>query len=174
PFRHEGPVLWASFSPDGRAIATSTEFGTARVWDVATGQLISEPMRHPGKVWFVKWSPDGRSLATTCTDGSAGVWDARTGHLVAEPFRHAGEVRRAEFSPDGQRLLTAGYDGKLKVWDLGLLHPPLPVPGWLSALAESLGGKRLGAKESFESVPGDSFELAKVRVEQSNKSSFYG
>ena len=23
PFRHEGPVLWATFSPDGRAIATT-------------------------------------------------------------------------------------------------------------------------------------------------------
>jgi WD40 repeat protein len=174
PFRHEGPVCWASFSPDGRAIATSTESGTVRVWDTATGQLLSEPMRHPSRVWFVKWSPDGRFLATTCSDGSARVWDAFTGHLVAEPFVHNDENRRAEFSPDGQRLLTASFDGTMKVWDLALLRPPLPIPDWLPALAESLGGKRIGPRDSLESVPGESFQIAKTRTEQWDKNDYYG
>jgi WD40 repeat protein len=172
PFRHEGPVLWASFSPDGRAIATSTELGTARVWDTATGQLLTGPMNHPGRVWYVKWSPDGRFLATTCD--AARVWDALTGHLVAQPFHHNGEVRRAEFSPDGQRLLTAGWDGAVKVWDLSLLRPPLPVPDWLPVLAESLGGKRIGPRDSLESVPGDSFQIAKASIERWHKNDYYG
>ena len=173
PFRHEGPVLWASFSPDGRAVATSTEFGTTRVWDAATGELLSEPVRQPGKVWFVKWSQDGRFLVTTCTDGSARIWDAATGHLVAEPFSHEDELRRAEFSPDGQRLLTASYDGRIKVWDLTLLRPPLPVPEWLCDLAESLVGKRIGPKDSVESVPGNSFGEVKARIEQLNNNDYY-
>jgi WD40 repeat protein/serine/threonine protein kinase len=174
PFRHEGPVFWASFSPDGRAIATSTQSGTVRVWDAATGQLLSESMRHPGGVWYVKWSPDGRFLATTCYDGSARVWDAFTGHLVAEPFVSNAENRRAEFSPDGRRLLTASLDGTVKVWDLASLRPPLPVPDWLPALAESLGGKRVGPKDSLESVPGDSFQLATTRIEHWGTNDFYG
>jgi WD40 repeat protein len=173
-FRHEAPVLWASFSPDGRAVATCTEAGTARVWDTATGQLLAEPMRHPGKVWYVNWSPDGRFLATTCANGSARVWDARTGHLVAEPFVHQGEVRRAEFSPDGRRLLTASFDSTVKMWDLAFLRPPLPVPDWLPMLAESLGGKRLGPKDSLESVPGDTFQLARKRAEQWGTNDYYG
>jgi WD40 repeat protein len=174
PFWHESPVLWASFSPDGRAIATCTELGTARVWDAASGKLLSAPMNHPGKVWYVKWSPDGRLLATTCTDGRARVWDAQTGHLLAAPFRHEAEVRRAEFSPDGRRLLTASHDGTVKVWDLALLRSPLPVPDWLPMLAESLGGKRVGLKDSLESVPADTFQLAKKRVEQWGTNDYYG
>jgi WD40 repeat protein len=172
--RHEGAVFWASFSPDGRAIATSTESGTARVWDTATGQLLSPPMHHPGKIWFIKWSSDGRFLATTCIDGSAHVWDAFTGHLVAEPFSHNAENRRAEFSPDGQRLLTASFDGTVKVWDLPLLRPPLPVPEWLPLLAESLGGKRLGPKDSLESVPGDAFQLVSATIEERAEQDYYG
>jgi WD40 repeat protein len=174
PFRHEAPVLWASFSPDGRTIATSTELGMARVWDAATGQLLPEPMHQPGKVWNVKWSPDGRLLATTCTEGTACIWDGRTGHLVAEPFVHQREVRRAGFSPDGRRLLTASFDGTVKVWDLALLRPPLPVPDWLPVLAESLGGKRLGPKDSLEAVPGNAFQIAKTRAEQWGTNDFYG
>ncbi len=174
PFWHEGPVLWASFSPDGRAIATGTEFGTARVWDSATGQLLCEPMHQPGKIWFIKWSPNGRFLATTCNDGAARVWDSRTGHLVAEPFVHQGEVRRAEFSPDSRRLVTASYDGTVKVWDLAFLRPPLPVPDWMPMLAEFLGGKRFGRKDSLESVPGDTFQTMEKRVEQWGTSDYYG
>jgi WD40 repeat protein len=174
PFRHEAAVIWASFSPNGRAIATSTESGTARVWDTATGQLLSEPMRHPGKVWFIKWSSDGPFLATTCNDGSARVWDAFTGHLLAEPFSHNAENRRAEFSPDGRRLLTTAFDGTVKVWDLALLRPPLPVPDWLPALAESLGGKRLGPKGSVESIPSDAFQLARTRIQQWGQKDYYG
>ena len=131
-------------------------------------------MDQPGKAWYVKWSPDGRFLATTCSDGAARVWDALTGHLVAQPFRHDAEVRRAEFSPDGKRLLTAGYDGAVKVWNLSFLRPPLPVPDWLPALAESLGGKRMGPRDSLESVPGDSFQVAKARIEQAGKNDYYG
>jgi WD40 repeat protein/serine/threonine protein kinase len=174
PFRHEGPVLWASFSPDGHAIATSTESGTTRFWDSATGHLLWEPVRQPGKIWYVKWSADGRFLVTTSTDGSARIWDAFTGHLVAEPFSHPAELRRAEFSPDGQRLLTAGYDGTIKIWNLALLRPPLPVPDWLPGLAESLVGKRIGPKDSVESVPSDSFQLAKTRIEQWGTNDYYG
>jgi hypothetical protein len=131
-------------------------------------------MRQPGKVWYVNWSPDGRFLATTCADGSARVWDAKTGHLLAESFVHQAEVRRAEFSPDGRRLLTASFDGTVKLWDLAFLRPPLPVPDWLPLLAESLGGKRLGSKDSLESLPGDTFQLARKRVEQWGTNDYYG
>jgi WD40 repeat protein len=170
-------VLWASFSPDGRAIATSTEAGMARVWDTATGQPISQVMRHGGLVWFVKWSPDGRFLATTCTDGMARVWDARTGHLAAEPFSHeqGKEVRRAEFSPDGRRLLTASFDGTARIWELSFLRAPSPVPDWLPELAEALVGKRIDARDAPVSVPGDSFERVKERIAQTRaQDDFYG
>jgi WD40 repeat protein len=174
PFRHESPVWWASFSPDGRAVATSTESGVTRVWDAKSGQLLAEPMHSSGSTWFVRWSKDGGFLVTTSTDGSARMWDAGTGHEIAEPFVHQREVRRAEFSPDGKRLLTAAYDGTIKVWDLAFARPPLPVPDWLPMLAESLGGKRLGPKDSLESVPGNSFQLVSKRIEQWGTNDYYG
>jgi WD40 repeat protein len=168
PIRHEGPVLWASFSPDGSAIATSTESGIARVWSASTGQLLSSPMRHPGRVWTVKWSTDGKFLVTSCVDGGARIWDPLTGHLITEPFTHqpGKEVRRVGFGPDGHRLLTASLDGSTKIWDLAFLHPPVPVPGWVPELAEALGGKRIGAKDLVEPVPGESFQKVRERIGQ--------
>jgi WD40 repeat protein len=172
---HSAAAFKASFSPDGRSVASSTESGIARVWDTATGQPISEPMRHPGGIWFVKWSPDGQFLATTCTDGSARIWDAFTGHLAAEPFWHqkGKEVRRAEFSPDGRRLLTASFDGTIKVWDLNLLRPPTPAPDWLPELAESLAGRRIGPKDAPVAVPGDSLQRVRERIAQTSAQNDY-
>ena len=47
------------------------------------------------------------------------------------------------------------------------------MPDWLPALAESLGGKRIGPKGSVESVPGNSFQLAKTRIEQWHQDDYY-
>jgi hypothetical protein len=46
PMRHEGKVLAASFSPDGRRIVTASDDKTARVWDAESGKPVGEPMLH--------------------------------------------------------------------------------------------------------------------------------
>jgi len=175
PLQHEGPVQWAIFSPDGQAIATSTESGIVRVWSTANGQPLSEPMRHPNRVWTVRWRPDGKLLSTICLDGAARIWEPFTGHMVAEPFAHQKgvEVRRAGFSPDGRRFLTSSFDGTIKIWDLTHVRPPVPAPDWLPELAEALGGKRVGAKEILEPVPGDSFQQVKLRLSQATQQDYY-
>ena len=48
--RHEGSVVAASFSPDGRRIVTASDDKTARVWDAESGKPVGEPMRHEGEV----------------------------------------------------------------------------------------------------------------------------
>jgi hypothetical protein len=57
---------------------------------------------------------------------------------------------------------------------LSFLRPPLPVPDWLPVLAEALGGKRIGPRDSLEPVPGESFQTAKTRVEQWSTNDYYG
>ena len=43
PMKHEGGVMSAQFSPDGRRVLTAS-WGdqAARLWDVATGQITSQ------------------------------------------------------------------------------------------------------------------------------------
>ena len=71
--KHGGIVPSAQFSPDGKRILTASYDGTARVWDVQTGQPLTEPMKPGGTVNSAQFSPDGKRIVTASRH--ARVWD---------------------------------------------------------------------------------------------------
>jgi WD40 repeat protein/tetratricopeptide (TPR) repeat protein len=119
---HDGPVNVAEFSSDGRRAVTASVDGTARVWDVATGQQLASlthnsPSAGTTSIRHASFSrPDGRLVVTAGTDNTAVVWDAEKGEKVTT-VHHAGPVRRAAFSLDGSRIVTASADRTAGVWE---------------------------------------------------------
>ncbi|MEO1446211.1 MAG: AAA family ATPase, partial [Cyanobacteria bacterium J06635_11] len=76
---HEGPVTAASYSPDGKTIATASYDNTARIWDAQTGKELAT-LKHEDLVDAVSYSPDSNTLATTNRfSNTARIWDAQTG-----------------------------------------------------------------------------------------------
>jgi WD40 repeat protein len=119
PKLHTDRIWSLAFSPDSKRLATTSEDGTARLWDVATGQPIAGPVHHPGKlkVLSVSFCPDGARFLTTSADGSVCQWDATTGAAVEPPYeRHTGEVWTAVYSPDGQWVASGGTDRTVRLW----------------------------------------------------------
>ncbi|MCY2994763.1 MAG: protein kinase [Planctomycetota bacterium] len=118
PLQHEGEVLIACFSADGKQVLTGGADRTARLWDVDTAKPIGEPLQHNARVAVVCFSPDGKTIATGSEDMTARLWDAATGKAIGEPLQHQGEVLTARFSADGSKLLTKAADKTARLWDV--------------------------------------------------------
>jgi WD40 repeat protein len=134
-------------SPDGRRVFLGRYGdGTARVFDIASGQPVSPLVRHHGQVSPVAFSPDGRRVLTLNDDQTARVWDALTGLPVCPPLKHSGMVRHAAFSPDGRLVVTASADRTARVWDISSGAPGSPPQkpfGWVNQATFSPDGQRV-------------------------------
>ncbi len=107
--RGQSPILSIAYDPSGQRIVTTSQDGTAKVWDAATGKLLAGPLRHDGAkqnaVFSGVFSRDGRHVLTGSFDGTVRVWNAEDGSElhkieVGEP------VLDAAYSDDGQDVVV--------------------------------------------------------------------
>src|SRR5207248_77355 len=64
----------AAFSPDGRLAATGSFDGTAKIWSVQDGALLTSLEGHTKPVIDLAFGHDGKLLITTSRDGTARIW----------------------------------------------------------------------------------------------------
>ena len=115
---HPGLVTAVAFSPDGQLVATGGTDGTARLWNVSTGQEIMKFTGHTSSVESVAFSPDGRTLATGSGrtlatggyDKTARLWNVSSGQEIKRLTGNFGDIYSVAFSPDGTRVATGSID----------------------------------------------------------------
>ncbi|MFH1885181.1 MAG: hypothetical protein ABIM40_00665, partial [Pseudomonadota bacterium] len=144
---HKGVVLSAAVTPGGKWVATGSEDGTVRIWQVETGNCLAVLKGHTGPVRSVAFSPDDRLLFSSSWDETIRVWDTATRDLKAVVQGHQEDVNALAFSRAGNRLVSSSDDGTLRFWGL-----PVPVKNSLAghldavnALAESPDGRFLAS-----------------------------
>jgi hypothetical protein len=124
--RHDEPIQWFTFTPDGNRLATLSEAGEIRIWSLATG--AKEPLRAFEKTEAKHWmafNPSGSLLAARSGIRSVHLWDL-TGPPAADPMvlrRGEDTPRTAQlaFHPNGQWLATAQQWG-VAFWPLSRRH----------------------------------------------------
>ena len=72
------------FNRDERYLATTSDHGTARIWDLASGQEVSRLSHENSNVADVGFSSDGRYVATAGSDHAARVWLGKPEDLIRE------------------------------------------------------------------------------------------
>ena len=115
---HEGPVLDAAISADGRRAISASADGTLVVWDLATGEAVQRLAGHSGAVQSVAVGPEGRRVLSGGADGSLILWDLADGMVLHHLAGHEGAVQDVAISPDGQTALSGAADNSLIQWDL--------------------------------------------------------
>ena len=125
---HTDGVNAVVFSRDGALVATASTDGIARVWESATGELVTELRGHAAGVQSVAFSSRGRFVATLGEDLTVRLWDLGR----ESTLRGSRSIGAVAVSPAGSQVAVAEEDGALRIWDTRartarLVEPRLPA-----------------------------------------------
>jgi WD40 repeat protein len=136
----DGPVRGASFSPDGRLVATAADAGV-RIFRVSDSKRLFSFPPHRGAA-SLAFSSDGRLLAAGSYDGTAIIRSTETGDAV-QSVQAGGVVTSIDFADGDRRLVTGSTDGNVRIWDVdsGNLLWTLPHGVPIRGIAISPDGK---------------------------------
>jgi WD40 repeat protein len=114
---HTNSVTCLAFRPDGETLASGSEDGTIKVWDVASrSELFELTGVSDTPPTSVAYSPDGRVLAIGSGTGAVQLWEFAQQEVTAKFPGETTSVFRVEFSPDGD-FVAAAYYG-VTLWDV--------------------------------------------------------
>ena len=127
----QGACLTASWSPDGRVLASGMQDGSVHFWNVAASSQ-SQMRGYGAKVALTSWSANSRYLATAA-DQVIIVWNfSGRGPDGSEPLQmtaHTARVTQLAFQPQGPLLAAGARDRRLSLWRLA--QPQQPVDAHL-------------------------------------------
>jgi WD40 repeat protein len=154
----EAEIRSIALARDGKLLASASEDGVVRLWDVANRKVKHILKGHQGMVRSVAFSPDGKLLASAGDDMMVKLWDltGKTANPVAEPKtelvhflkREDDWYKQLAITRDGKTLAAAssGVQEAIEIWDLPTRRHQATLKGHsqtIWSLAFSPDGKSL-------------------------------
>jgi WD40 repeat protein len=129
---HTKSINSIAVHPNGNLLASSSEDGTVKLWDVKKLWGVKKPwdiknakpskvlQEHANKITF---NHDGTLLATESKDSTIKLWDTKTWEYRIIPNKRM--IRSLLFSPNGEVLAVAELSGRhhLTLWDTATYKP---------------------------------------------------
>jgi WD40 repeat protein len=106
----------ASFSPNGAEVLTASNDGTARIWEAATGKLLTT-FDTGFPTYSAAFGPGGTYVMTATDAAEITIWNAQSGKQVADFFAGKAFLFHASYSPNGTEVATASNDGTARIWN---------------------------------------------------------
>lgn len=159
----DAAVRSVAFSPRGEHLASGSNDGCVRLWNVSTRQAHVLGCCEHGRsglayVSSVSFAPDGDSVASVSNDGVIRVWRIASGEnqSVRELAVCTHVPRSIAFSPRAESpvIVTGSSDGAVQMWDVRTGAPTLLgyCDGVVWSVAFSPDGKLVAAESDDGTV----------------------
>ncbi len=129
---HDNQITDGSFSPNGESLATSSDNGVTRIWELQSNPEAPKAECKADKtVVGVSFSSTGEELITVSVDGFVRLWDKQCKLIktfsasVDDKLTGSEEaIRSVSFSPDKKRLAVGMENGAVVLWDIQNIQAP--------------------------------------------------
>jgi WD40 repeat protein/DNA-binding Xre family transcriptional regulator len=145
---NEGNLLRAiAISPDGKLLASGTDDGIVRFWNLETGQFTqSLSNNHNHWIRSLAFSPNGDKIASASEDTTICISDVKTGKHLHTLRGHSGGVWSIAFHPKLPWLLSGEMGFNVRIWNYESGECLRVAQGYsqdIKAITYSPGGKVL-------------------------------
>lgn len=115
-------VSSGSVGPEGREIILASSEGLAGIYNLQTGESLSEEITHSGLINAITQSPDGSKFATSSNSGTVKIWDRSN---LESPIRVIGDgntsnqidLQKVHFTSDGKAVWVSNPN-ESKKWNI--------------------------------------------------------
>lgn len=143
---HTNAITDLSWRRDSRILASCSEDGSLKTWNVDQGKMFKSWSANKGTL-SVEFGMNG-NLVSSGRDNLAKVWDLE-GKTLAQTEAHPDMVMDAVLSFDGKRIITGDWSGVCNVYDAtngkkvgSLSLNPLPLDKRVAAAAQEAVEKK--------------------------------
>ena len=151
---------------------------TARLWNVASGKEIIDPIELNSPVWAVEFSPDGKTIVIGCEDSTVQSWELAISGTKASLHDHFvlqvsnGPIwwLRFQKSSNAVSLGIASQDRTVRILRMDELQTLFAHPDRLEIDAETRGGLIIGQGSDGEPaiVPMPTSEISRIENQHPN------
>lgn len=115
---HTDKVKCTALSHDGKWIASGGEDKRVIIWELQTGNQITNYTGHNNPVTNVAFSPTGLQVASGGFDCTVQIWNPLTGARFGTLDCQGEVVFGLSFFPDGERICATTSHGNCFIWSL--------------------------------------------------------
>ncbi|XP_015174522.1 PREDICTED: WD repeat-containing protein 61 [Polistes dominula] len=116
---HSLGVVSVAVSSDGLKCASSSLDSSLKVWDLESGEKISNIEVGPVDIWTVVFSPDDKFVVSGSHSGKIHLYGMESGKQEQTLDTRGGKFTLSvAFSPDGKYIASGAIDGIINIFDV--------------------------------------------------------